>query len=146
MGAGGQKASVGARVAKVDNARETVDENGRIHGDRGIRDRHGAAGSGHLETCPEISGTGDILGAAKGAVVKEVDPSIHYEPGIEMTLELTRPLQWNETATGPKVRAIGAVERLAELVNREPLRTTAQKATVAFGHDDHDYHREPGAD
>lgn len=127
LGAGGQKTSLSARVVSVDNARETVDEKGRILGIIASQTGSSRLDQGISKVAQRYPGLGDILGVAKGAVVKEADPSIHYEPGVEMTIELTKPLTWNETSAGPNVQAITPAERLAELVNDEPKRTVALK-------------------
>jgi len=34
-------------------------------------------------------------------VVKEADSNIDYEPGVEMTIEVTKPLQWAGDAARP---------------------------------------------
>lgn len=126
-GAEGQKAPLNARVAAVDNARETVDEKGRIVGIVAKETGSARLDQGISKVTQRYPGLGDILGMAKGAVVKETDATIHYDPGVEMSLELTKPLEWNETSAGPKVRAIPDVDQLAAIVNREPMRTVALK-------------------
>jgi len=124
---GAQKAPLSARVVSVDNARETVDEQGRILGIIASQTGTARLDQGIAKITQRYPGLGDVLGMAKGAVLKEADASIHYEPGVEMTIELTKPMKWNETSSGPHVRAITPVEQLADLVNREPIRTVAVK-------------------
>src|ERR1051326_7076178 len=126
-GAGDQKAALSARVVSVDNARESVREQGRILGIVASETGSSRLDQGISKVAQRYPGLGDILGVAKGAVVKEADASIHYEPGVEMTIELTKPLKWNETSVGPSVREIAPADRLAALVNREPVRTVALK-------------------
>src|SRR5204863_2628898 len=70
---------------------------------------------------------GDILGAAKGAIVKETDPNIDFDPGVEMTIELTKPLKWEETAAVANPRSIAPADRLANIVNRQPMRAVAER-------------------
>jgi len=126
-GTAGQKAALSARLVTVDNARETVDEKGRILGIVGSETGSARMDQGISKVAQRYPGLGDFLGLAKGAVVKEADPSIHYEPGVEMTIELAQPLSWTETSAGPDVGAIAPAEQLADLVNREPMRTVALK-------------------
>jgi hypothetical protein len=127
VGAGGQRVPLKARLAGIDNARETVDDQGRIQGIVASQTGTARLDQGIAKVTEKYPGLGDFLGMAKGAVIKQVDPSIHYEPGVEMTVELTQPLHWRETAPPPAVRAIAPADRLAELVNREPARTVALK-------------------
>ena len=126
-GAGGQRAPLKARLVGIDNARETVDDQGRIQGIVASQTGTARLDQGIAKVTEKYPGLGDFLGMAKGAVVKPVDPSIHYEPGVEMTVELTKPLLWKETAPPPAVHAIAPADQLAELVNREPARTVALK-------------------
>ena len=124
---GAKKTPLSARVVSIDNARETVDDQGRILGIVASETGTARLDQGIAKVTQKYPGLGDFLGMAKGAVLKEVDASIHYEPGVEMTIELTKALKWNETSTGPMLRAITPVDKLGELVNREPIRTVALK-------------------
>ncbi len=126
-GATGQKAALNGRLVGIDNARETIDDQGRIQGIVASQTGTARLDQGIAKVTEKYPGLGDFLGMAKSAVVKQVDPSIHYEPGVEMTVELTKPLLWRETAPPPAIRAITPADQLAELVNREPARTVAQK-------------------
>ena len=126
-GDGNRKAPLSARLVSIDNARETVDDQGRIVGIVASQTGTARLDQGISKITQRYPGLGDILGVAKSAVLEKADASIHYEPGVEMTIELTKPLTWNETSAGPKVRAIEPAEQLADLVNREPMRTTALK-------------------
>ena len=121
------KASMSARLVSVDNARETVDGQGRIQGIVGSDTGSARLDQGISKVTERYSGLGDFLSLAKKAVLKETDPSIHYEPGVEMTIALTKPLQWNEPATLPDVQAIGPADQLETLVNSQPMRTVAEK-------------------
>jgi hypothetical protein len=127
LSASSLKAPISARLISVDNARETVDEQGRILGIVAAQTGSARLDQGISKIAQRYPGLGDILGVAKEAVVKPTDASIHYEPGVEMTIELTKPLKWTETAAPPNVRAIMPTDQLADLVNREPMRTVALK-------------------
>ncbi len=64
----------------------------------------------------------------KQTVVKETDSNIDFEPGVEMTLELTKPLEWagGEPALG--VEPIQPEQELLSLVSRQPFRTATEKS------------------
>jgi hypothetical protein len=123
----GQKAPLSARLVGVDNARESVDEQGRILGIIAAQTGSGRLDQGIEKISQRYPVLGDILGAAKGAVVKETDPNIDYEPGVEMTIELTKSLKWEETAASPTVRSIDPADELANIVNQQPMRTAAER-------------------
>jgi hypothetical protein len=126
VSAQGRKAPLNARLIGVDNARESVDEQGRILGIIAAQTGSGRLDEGIQKVAGRYPVLGEILGAAKGAVLKETDPNIDYEPGVEMTIELTRPLQWEEAAASPSPRSITPADRLADIVNRQPMRTAAE--------------------
>src|SRR5205823_1987298 len=54
---------------------------------------------------------------------------IAYEPGVEMTLQLTKSAELAERAITdePKVQAIGNEAKLKEMVNAQPFQTIAEK-------------------
>ncbi len=119
-------AKIVAKVVEVDNARESVDENGTIRGvkasetltaqmDRGLEMLGGRAGV-----------FGDWLRTAKEAILKPADVDIVCDPGVELTLELTKPVAV-EPAAGPAPAAITNETALGEMVNRQPFQTTAEK-------------------
>ena len=121
----GKTAPISARLVDIDNARETLDEAGRIMGI--VASQTGSArldqGINKIaQKYPELAG---LLGAAKQSVVKETDPSINYQPGVEMTIELTRPLDWTGAVPVPSVAPILPAEDLSRMVNRQPFMTTA---------------------
>jgi hypothetical protein len=125
--AGGKKASITARLASVDNARESVDKDGRILGIIASETGSGRLDQGINKVTEKYSGLGELLGTIKQAVVKEADANIDYEAGIEMTIELTKPFEWTGSASGPSVRAVEPQDELPALVNQQPFRTRAAK-------------------
>lgn len=125
--AAGKKASLAARLVSVDNARESVDDQGKILGIIAAQTGSGRMDQGISKVSERYPGLGDLLGAVKQAVVKETDANIDYEPGVEMTIELTKPLTWNGAARSLDVKSIEPAERLAALVNRQPFQTLAEK-------------------
>src|SRR5438270_10376779 len=76
------------------------------------------------------SGLAEILQIAKNAMVKTTDSEIVYEPGVEMTLQLT-----SKTAIAPgsipgqkiSFRPFSAENQLQQLVNAQPFLTKAAK-------------------
>jgi hypothetical protein len=122
-----KKSNITAKVASIDNARESVSADGRITGIIASQTGSGRLDQGIKKVEQKYSGFGSLLGTIKQAVLKEPDANIDYEPGVEMTIELTKALEWNGKASWPNVQAIEPREQLAQLVNAEPFRTTAEK-------------------
>jgi LssY-like putative type I secretion system component LssY len=123
----GRKVSLSAKLASVDNARESVDKDGRILGIIASQTGSGRLDQGINKVSEKYSGLGELLGTIKQAVLKPTDANIDYEPGVEMTIELSKPLAWTGTATGPNVRAVEPQNELPALVNAQPFRTNAIK-------------------
>ena len=120
----GAKANLAARVVQVDNARETVDDQGQIVGIMASQTASARLDQGINKLSQRFPGLGDLLGTAKGAIVKEADPSIHYEPGVEMTIELTKPVRW-DARDRQDVKAISPASELKAVVARQPAQTMA---------------------
>ncbi len=125
--ANGKKANLSARLVGVDNARESVDKDGRILGIVASQTGSGRLDQGINKVTEKYSGLGELLGTIKQAVLKETDANIDYEPGVEMTIELTKPLSWAGSASAPNVNPVEPRDELADLVNRQPFRTSAAK-------------------
>ncbi len=123
----GRKASLAGRLVSVDNARESVDKDGRILGIIASQTGSGRLDQGINKVSEKYSGLGELLGTIKQAVLKPTDANIDYEPGVEMTIELTKPLAWTGDAKGPNVRAVEPQNELPALVNEQPFRTRALK-------------------
>ena len=123
-GVGDKPVRLAAQVTEVDNARETVDENGVILGILGSETLSSQMDKALERLGQRASGLAGILQAAKGAILKPADVGITYETGVEMTLKLTR----NAPVGGrPDVPPIPGADELAALVNRQPFRTMAEK-------------------
>jgi hypothetical protein len=122
----GKQAGLNARLASIDNARESVDSDGRILGIIASETGSGRLDQGINKVAQKYPGLADLLGSVKQSVVKETDSNIDYEPGVEMTIELTMPLHWTGDATAPNVIAIEPQATLSGLVLRQPFRTTAE--------------------
>jgi len=123
----GRRAAIAARLAGVDNARESMDADGRILGIIASQTGSGRLDQGINKVAERNQGLADLLGAIKQAVVKEADANIDYEPGVEMTIELTKALNWTGAASGPNVRSIEPQGELIALIARLPFQTTAAK-------------------
>jgi hypothetical protein len=125
--ASGAKAAVAAKLASIDNARETVDDQGRIQGIIGSKTGSGRLDQGINKVAEKYPSFADILGTVKQAVLKAPDANIDYKPGVEMTIQLTKPMEWNGVVNVASVGAIEPQEGLFQLVNRQPFRTETQE-------------------
>ncbi len=126
----GHKKKIAAQVAGVDNARESIDDQGQINGILPSETITGEIDAGLNKLANRYSGLADVLSAAKSAVLKPADTDITYDAGTEMELKLKMPLSLDGAAgPGPaaQVGAIPDTEALASLVAREPFQTVAQK-------------------
>ncbi len=127
---GASKARLSAIVASLDNARESVDDKGVITGidasqTFGARLDQGIA---KLEGNDRFAALAGIIQGAKQALkINEVNPNIDYDPGAEMTLKLTAPLEWKGRTQGPEttLQPFPNEAALIDLVNRQPFRTVA---------------------
>jgi hypothetical protein len=126
--AAGYKTKVITRLVGVDNARESVDEKGRILGILASETLSARMDQGIGKLAAKYAGLADVLGAAKGAVLKESEGQIAYAPGVEMTVRLTEPLNVTPPANaGPQLEPINDEADLATLVTSQPFQTTAEK-------------------
>jgi LssY C-terminus len=123
----GKKANIAAKLASIDNARESVSAAGKITGIIASQTGVGRLDQGIKKVEQKYPSFGDLLGTIKEAVLKEPDANIDYEPGVEMTIELTKALEWTGKAHWPTVQPIEPQAQLAQLVNDEPFRTRAEK-------------------
>jgi hypothetical protein len=127
--AGGAESKIAALISAVDNARESLDEQGRISGILASETITGTMDTGLEKLAQRYSGFAGILGAAKSAVLKPAETDITYEPGAEMTLRLTAALEVKApTGPGPaaKLEPIADEAALLEMVGKEPFQTVAQ--------------------
>lgn len=124
----GKTGKIAAKVIQVDNARETVDDAGKILGILGSETITARMDQGIGKLAQRASGLAGFLEAAKAAVLKQADSEISYEPGIEMTLALTQPLKWEPPkAAGPQLEPVPKEEELAGLAQGQPFLTVAEK-------------------
>lgn len=109
----------------VDNARESVDQTGLITGIVASQTMEAEIEKGITKLGSRYGQLGQILSGVKGALLKDVDASIDYKPGVELTLRLTKPLEWNATARTNIPSPIAPRNQVIALVNAEPFRTSA---------------------
>lgn len=130
IGDGKVKTPLQAVVSALENARETVDDKGVITGidagsAYGTRLNQGIA---KLEANDKLSALAAILQGAKETLkIQDVNPNIDYDPGVELSIRLTAPLNWTGVTTGPeaKLQPFLRESELPALVNRQPFRTVA---------------------
>ncbi len=127
---GGVRQALRARVAVVDNAREKVDDQGRIQGILASDTITGKLDDEIGKVTEKYSGLGGFLNQVKGAVLSQADGDITYDAGVEMTLRLTAPVVLKSAGgAGPAahLRPMPNEAALAALVAGEPFQTVAQK-------------------
>jgi hypothetical protein len=124
---GGTELSMESRVVAVDNARETV-EDGRITGILASETLASRIDAGVGKVAEKSSFLGDVLGLLQGAVLQEPQPEIVYDPGVEMTIELVKPLVFH-AVTPASIPPVIPEDELFGMVNRQPFQT----ATVEGG-------------
>jgi hypothetical protein len=129
-GTKGKNIKLATRVTDVDNARESVDENGAIQGILASETLSARMDQGLTRLGQHAAGLADILQVAKDAVLKNTDSEIVYEPGVEMTVQLTAHTTIDPGAVpGMQItfQPISSEEQLQKLVNAQPFQTVAAK-------------------
>ena len=108
----GDPVALGARVTQVDNAREFVTRDGRIHGVRATNSGSYRV-SGYVRTllfrCEVHAAI--AVWIVKAAVINLPEPEIYLPAGAELTLTLTEPLSLASTVEEPLRRALPDEER-----------------------------------
>jgi hypothetical protein len=117
-----------ARVAEVDNARERVTRDGRIHGVRAT-DSGSYRISGYVRDllfrCELHARIAEVI--VKAAIINLPEPEIYLPAGAELTLTLTGPVYRISSVEAPVSSAMDARRRddLNRLVSGMPSRTFA---------------------
>jgi hypothetical protein len=127
---GDRKLKLDARVAGVDNARESVGDKGEILGILASETISARLDAGIAKVTGRYSGLGGFLEAAKSAVLKQTESEILYEPGVELTLKLAQPLEVASAGQSNGIPDLQPVANEAELVSmvvRQPFQTMAQR-------------------
>jgi LssY-like putative type I secretion system component LssY len=122
----GHSKPLDAIVESVDNARESVDKTGLITGIVASQTYEAQIEKGINKLEERNQGLAQILSGVKGALLKQVDASIDYKPGVELTLKLTKPLDWSASGSHDMPGAITPSNALIAFVNAQPFRTRAQ--------------------
>ncbi len=121
------ESEVEARVTAVDNARETVDQTGRIIGILASETPAARLNESVERVSQKYSKLGDFLQTVTTAVFKEPEPEIVYEPGIEMRLALGKAVDWKgASAAGPSIDSVSPEDEVYALVNSHPWQTTTE--------------------
>jgi hypothetical protein len=125
--ANGDKVKISTRVISVEDARETVDDQGQIVGILASETI-----SARLDQQLEKLGNSDLagfLGAAKEVFMKAPQPDIDYSPGTEMTIKLLAAASFKEGPQGNRIpwwETNSSDAQLSKLVNAQPFQTVAQ--------------------
>ncbi|MBS1859194.1 MAG: LssY C-terminal domain-containing protein [Acidobacteria bacterium] len=125
----GAKYKVAARVAAVDNARETIGDDGTISGILTGETISGRIDAGLSKLAEKASGFADVLATVKKAVLTAPESDITYEAGTDLSLVLTAPLELKKVpGPGPaaKLEPVSDEDALYALVNRQPFQTWAE--------------------
>jgi hypothetical protein len=126
----GDRVKIAARVATVDNAREKVDDQGRIIGILASDTATGKIDADVGKISDKLGSLGSLLSSATKAVAKQVDQDITYDAGVEMTLQLTAPAVLKAPGgSGPlgKLEPVANRAALAALAAAQPFQTVAEK-------------------
>ena len=127
---GAYKTRIDAVVKTLENARETVDDKGVIIGIDGSTTASSRIDQGitKLGASDRFAGLAGIIQGAKQALnIQDANPNIDYDAGVEFTLRLTAPADWQGPAQGPEanLKPFPNQAGLADLVNQQPFRTVA---------------------
>lgn len=123
----GKKVDIAAQVSGIDNARESLDADGRIQGIVASKTGSGRLDQGIGKVAERYPSFAELLGTVKQVVLKDADANVDYKPGVEMTISLTKPLDWTGAVESPHVASIEPQDQLLRLVNGEPFRTATEK-------------------
>jgi len=114
-------------VNSIDNARETVDDSGLIVGITQSQTFEARMDQGINKLANQYQGLSQILSSVKKAVVKQVDADIHYKPGVELQLKVTKAFDWSWPAVSQNIANVTPASALIKLVDSQPIRTVAQQ-------------------
>ncbi len=123
----GAKKPLALELQDVDNARESVAEDGSIQGILSSETLSSQMDKGLEKLGAKYSGFAGLLQTVKSAVLQKADTEIKYEPGTEFELTLAGPLDVETEFPYTDVGLIGPEEDLSAFVNSLPFQTTAEK-------------------
>ncbi len=125
----GAKTALGAQVAAVDNARESIDAEGQISGIVAAETISGRLDAGLSKLGEKAATFAELLSTVKKAVLKEPETGITYDVGVDLSLKLTAALELKgPSGPGPAAKLAPIIDEdgLADLVARQPFQTVAQ--------------------
>lgn len=117
--------SISTVLEGIDNAREAVNESGLITGINASETYEARIDQGLNKLAEKYQGFAQVLTGVKGAFLQKVDASIDYKPGVELTLKLTKDLNWSAPVPPSSVTPITPEADLVRMANAEPSRTVA---------------------
>jgi hypothetical protein len=126
----GKPVPIVARVKSVDNARESVDADGRITGILPSETLAARIQTGVERVGQRYAQLGELLEGVRSAVLKEPEPEIVYGPGVELTLELTKAAECPAAAATFAVEPVTPDTAVFTLVNAQPFRTATEAQKV----------------
>ncbi len=127
---GGKAIRIATRLTGVDNARESVDTSGQITGILASETLAARIQAGVDKVGQKYSKLGEFLEGMRSAVLREPEPEIVYEPGVEMSLVLTKAAERVPVATPSLTRPAGPEDTIFKLVNGQPFRTATLERGV----------------
>lgn len=114
-------------VTRVDNARESVDPQGRILGILASETLAAQMDAGIAKVAERYAGLADLLGAAKQSMMRNPDSEISYEAGTELIFTLTQPVTVTPPANAvPRLELVEDSPALLGIAQSQPFRTMAQ--------------------
>lgn len=122
----GKPAKLKTRILDVDNARESVDDKGKIIGILAKETLSARVNQGIAKVAQRNPALADILDAAKGSVLGDTNPEIDYEPGTELTIRLLDPVKWDQAGPPPAMPPVRDENALYKLVNSFPYRAYSE--------------------
>lgn len=119
----GAPVKIRTRVMNVDNARESVDATGKIVGIVASETLAARMDSGVQKVSEKYARLGGFLDTIKTAMVKDPDPEVVYEPGVDLTLALMDAVEVPPGAA-PAIAEAGPEAGATVLAISRPFRTT----------------------
>ena len=126
----GRAIPISTRVTSVDNARESVDDQGVIQGILASESLSNRMDSGLSKLSGRASGLADILQLAKTKLIKTTDSEIVYDAGVEMTLELLAKAAVDSggvPGVSINLQPVAADAGLSSMASSQPFQTIAEK-------------------
>lgn len=123
LAANGKSAKLKTRILDVDNARESVDDKGKVIGILGKETISARVNQGIAKVAQRNPALADILDAAKGSILGETNPEINYDPGTELTIRTLEPVKWDQAGPPPAMPPVPDENALYKMVNSFQYRT-----------------------